>query len=245
MTRHRLARLCSASCALVLGGAILTSATMRPVDGAPSVPAAPLSSPVTTPAGSALLLLQKKGEAAIDRRLDSLSQLHGSLSSATSISDGDRALLLGDIDRATSGLADVRSTIVLGASFRAVSDAVGTIIGSYRVYSVLVPRCHLVMGVALAQEAADTLERVNKTLAPQAADAPTRALATWSEATIAIARTGLAPVIASVLSLDAAGWPGNKTALDSAKAALIDARRSLGTALDATTRLASGVPANP
>ena len=232
--------------ALLLVGTITTTALGGGVSGASLAGRdcdAP-STPATAPTGTALELLQKKGEAAIDRRLDSLEQLRTSVAGAAGIEPADRVTLEADIDAATAGLTAVRSTIEAGDSYRSVSDAVDTIVGTFRVYSVLVPKAHLVIGIALASEAAATLERVNRDLDASVTDDAERALLAWSDTASAFARARVEPVRSGVLEADAAGWPANKATLDAAKTALIDARQALGDALDATTRLAAGIPAS-
>lgn len=211
--------------------------TWSPVAFRPSVD----QDPTTTSApGDAIDRLKRVGATAIGLRLDSLGALRGSLTRAGGVSDTDRAALLDDVDTTVAGLGALRTTIATSTTFRAVSDAVATIIDRYRVYSVLVPKVHLAIGAGLVDQAADVLDAANAQLASLVDDAR-RELLTTSSAAVEQARAAVATLASSVLDLDAAGWPGNEVALDAGKKALVAGRSDLGDALGTTAEVASSV----
>lgn len=197
--------------------------------------------PTTAAPGEGLERLKRRGATAIRLRLDSLGALRGSLTEASGVGDADRAALLNDIDTTASELEAVGTTLAASTTYRSASDAVATIIDRHRVYSVVMPKVHLVIGAGLVVEAADVLDGVNAQLASNVDDEAAGELLTRSSADVAQARAAVAALASSVLDLDAAGWPGNEVALDAGKRALVSARSDLGGALGSTAEVASSV----
>ena len=108
--------------------------------------------------------LQQTCEAAIDRRLGSLGDLRGKVSSSTYLTAGNRAMLLGEIGSENDGLAALRLKIA-GDTDRAtlVADC-KSIVEHYRVYMLMIPQAHVMVAsdaaAAIGQKLTDLSARL-------------------------------------------------------------------------------------
>src|SRR5207237_2503031 len=93
----------------VAGGMVLSFASTAFAAGTATSTVTPR--PGISKAGSTLDGLKQACEAAIDRRLTTLGNLQGKVSSNTYLTAGDRATLLGEISAENDGLAALRVKI--------------------------------------------------------------------------------------------------------------------------------------
>jgi hypothetical protein len=127
----------------VAGGMVLSfSSTAFAAGTAASTPTPAPGAAKTT---RTLDQLKQSCEAAIDRRLTSLGELQGKVSTNTYLTAGDKATLLGEITAENEGLAALRVKIV-GDTTRAtlVADC-KSIVEVYRVYMLMIPKAHLMI----------------------------------------------------------------------------------------------------
>ncbi|HWD72904.1 MAG TPA: hypothetical protein VG779_10285 [Actinomycetota bacterium] len=107
----------------------------------------------TSKAGRTLDTLKQTCEAAIDRRLTSLGDLQGKVSSSTYLTAGDRATLLGEISAENNGLAALRVRIAADADRATLVADCKSIVEHYRVYLLMIPKAHL----TIASDAASVI----------------------------------------------------------------------------------------
>jgi hypothetical protein len=108
--------------------------------------------------------LKQTCEAGIDRRLASLGDLQGKVSSSTYLTAGSKATLLGEIGAENDGLGALRVKIA-GDTERAtlVADC-KSIVEHYRVYMLMIPKTHLMIAsdaaAAIGQKLNDLAARL-------------------------------------------------------------------------------------
>jgi hypothetical protein len=108
--------------------------------------------------------LKQACEAAINRRLASLGDLQGKVSSSTYLTAGSKATLLGEIGAENDGLGALRVKIA-GDTDRAtlVADC-KSIVERYRVYMLMIPQAHLMIAsdaaAAIGQKLNDLAARL-------------------------------------------------------------------------------------
>jgi hypothetical protein len=152
--------------AALVGGMVLSLSSMAFAAGTATSTVTP--APGTSKAGKTGKTsnivdgLKQTCEAAIDRRLTSLGDLRGKVSSSTYLTAGNKATLLGEIGAENDGLAAVRVKIA-GDTDRAtlVADC-KSIVEHYRVYMLMIPQAHLMI-------ASDAAAAVGKKLTDLAA----------------------------------------------------------------------------
>jgi hypothetical protein len=177
------------------------------------------------------------GHAAVRLRLDELAALRSSVEAAVAITDAERAGLLAEIDGAVAGLGSADAVISSHTDSRGLEEDLADIV-AFRVFSVIAPKVHLVLGSRLALAAADEVDAIHAALAP-AVDAAEQAGENVDEARAQLdqvaaesaeARTSAQAALDGALPLTAAGYPDNGAALAAARDALVSARASLGVA---------------
>jgi hypothetical protein len=103
-------------------------------------------------------------EAAIDRRLTSLGELRGKVSSSTYLTAGNKATLLGEIGAENDGLAALRVKIAADTDRATLVADCKSIVEHYRVYMLMIPQAHLMIAsdaaVAIGQKLADLAARL-------------------------------------------------------------------------------------
>ncbi len=99
----------------------------------------------TSKAGRTLDTLKQTCEAAIDRRLTSLGDLQGKVSSSTYLTAGDKATLLGEISAENDGLAALRVKIAADTDRATLVTDCKNIVEHYRVYLLMIPKAHLMI----------------------------------------------------------------------------------------------------
>jgi hypothetical protein len=201
------------------------------------------------PAGAApvhttdLTTIQIRCERAIDQRLTMLADLTERVGGAQHLSASDRNELTTEIDHDTSGLGALRTTIAGDSTVASLRQDCRAIVDDYRVYVLLAPKTHLVVGADAADAALDAFSSADASLSTAIEHARTNgtdpakiadAQAKQQDMNTQTARArGLVdPIVPSVIGLTPAdfnaGTAGPK--LDTARQSLRDARTALAAA---------------
>lgn len=96
-------------------------------------------------AGRTLDTLKQTCEAAIDRRVSSLGDLQGKVSSSTYLTASDKTILLGEISAEHDGLAALRVKIAADPDRATLVADCKSIVEHYRVYLLMIPKAHLMI----------------------------------------------------------------------------------------------------
>lgn len=185
-----------------------------------------------------MAVLKARGKAEIDRRLTFLGQLKSRVASAQNLTASDRGTLTSQIDGEVSGLTALEARIAADTDLATLRADVRSIVTAYRVYLLMGPKVHLVVGadgvVALAGRFDAIVTKLQAAIARAAAAGMdvTRlnALLADVQAKVADAKTKAGGVPGSVLPLLPSGYPGNRPTLEAARQDLRSARQDLRTA---------------
>ena len=177
----------------------------------------------------------------INRRFATLDALSGKITASKTLTTSDAAALKSEIDSTRSGLTSLKATIDAETTIPAVKADVVKIAADYRVYLLVGPKVHLVIGADTVLAAQAKFAKINTNLAARIATLKaagkdtTAAQADLDAMNAAVtAAAGLAgPIPGQVLPLTVAQYNGGTAGpiLTSAKAALVSARNDLKTAL--------------
>ena len=146
----------------VAGGMVLSLAGTAFAAGAATSTVTPGAG--TSKAGRTLDTLKQACEGAIDRRLTSLGDLQGKVSSSTYLTTGDKATLLGEISAENDGLAALRVKIAADTDRPTLVADCKSIVEHYRVYLLMIPKAHLMIASdaasAIGQKLTDLATRL-------------------------------------------------------------------------------------
>jgi hypothetical protein len=187
-----------------------------------------LTTPIAAGATDSMTGMKRLGDAAIQRRLAVLSRLEQVVGAARHLSAGDRSALGGQLEQETSGLTALDAKIQ-GDTDPVVTRAdVASIVTAYRVYVLMAPKVRLARAGDAALAACDGFDRIaadlQRLIAAAAAAGRNTSAATAKlddlKAMVAAARSAAGSIASSVVPLTPAGYPGNRSVLDSARASL-------------------------
>jgi len=144
------------SALVVAGGLVLGLSTTALASGATTT--------VTPAPGTGLTYLKQACESAIERRLDALGRLQGTVSSNTYLTAAHRSTLLGEIGAEVSGLTALRAKIAGDADRTTLVADCRSIVNDYRVYLLMLPKVHLMIAadaaVAIGEKLDDLASRL-------------------------------------------------------------------------------------
>ena len=174
--------------------------------------------------------------AAITRRVLALRELTTAAKTIVRLSDADRSALTGQLQDQVNGLTSLNAKIQGDADEATVRADAGTIITDYRVYVLTIPKARGVVVSDIELTAEDRLSKLAdrlQTMIDQASGKDT----TKARADLASLRAKLtsvtgtvSPLPGALLALQPSGYPGNRTALEQARASLRTGRQALGDA---------------
>ena len=163
--------------------------------------------------------------AQVARRQNEISTMAAAVTSSTSVTAPDRALLDSELSADASGLRAVVTKAQAATSAGPLVSLAHSVVTYYRVLSLTVPKVYMVLAADQAVFLETALARITaqaalEARAPQAvsrlstavrqrAKAEASAASSW----VAAATTSTEGISASVLSLIPAGFPGNKVVL--------------------------------
>lgn len=180
-------------------------------------------------------------DTAITKRVTDLAAVRRLLDAATRVGASDRATLDGQIDPASRGLTTLKGTIDADTTLRQLRLDCRTIVTTYRVYLVLIPKAHLVVAAGRVLAASAALNNVatlvqGKIAASGGASGTLQTALTDLTAKAGGAQAAAGGIPGALLPLEASGYPANRPTLLSARASLATAQTDLAAALaDAKT----------
>ena len=208
----------------------------------------PISQVSTQRAGSTL---QARALMEIDRRIAALENAAARVDATAGLSPESKTLLMAPIQAEIKNLTELKTQIETESDATALGALVASLVSSYRVYALFVPKIMIISSAEKLLSVADLLtsvqEKILETALASGQDvAEIETLLTDAEENITSGRESAESAIEAVSELDPAGYPGNRTALQSARADLVEAktsliaaRESLGEALTAWQTLQS------
>jgi len=178
-----------------------------------------------TPPAARIDHLRRECETALDRRVATLGALRTTVSGNGYLTASDKAALLDQIASENDGLGALRARIAGDTDLAALKADCKDIVGSFRVYLLMVPKIHLmVAAAATVQVAQKVTDLAGKLEAPidraRAAGKDVTQAQQDLDAMKAAAAAGLAaasPVPGLVLALQPRDYPGNRPALEQAR----------------------------
>ena len=174
-------------------------------------------------------------DAAVTRRLTSLSTVRTNLDTATNVAGSDRTNLDAELDAAVSGLTNLKGTIDADTTLAKVRSDCKQIVTGFYVYVFLIPKVELVRATDRVDAAAAVLKSlqgllqglVNADLAKGKNVTAAQGFVTDLGVKVSAATTSATSAASAVLPLTAAGFPGNRPTIVSALAALKSAAGTL------------------
>jgi hypothetical protein len=191
--------------------------------------------------GGGLAAARAACDAAVAKRVASLGEVKGKVDAAAHLTAPDKSTLDSQIDAASTGLTQLRATIDADTTLAKLRTDCRVVVTGFRVYLVLIPKAYLVVAADRAEAAGDALNRLAGLLQARVAAAQARGRNVTSAGgyvsdigiKVQAAQSAAAAVPASVLALQATGYPANRQTLVTARTSLATARGALRGALDA------------
>jgi len=207
--------------------------------------------PAPVAAQDRLEAVKRTASAAITRRALVLKELVAATRGTVRLKDGDRSALTTYLQNQIHGLSTLNAKIQSDTDEATVRADAAHIVDDYRVYVLSVPKARGVIVADLELAAADRLsqlaDRLGSAVDRAAADGKdtTKAKADHDalRAKIQAARSGVEPLPAALLTLEPAGYPGNRPVLEQSRAALRAGRTALAEAARAARQVAADLRA--
>jgi hypothetical protein len=183
---------------------------------------------------------KRVGRTAIDRRIAALSAATVRVQQMPMGITADEMQLKAQLQAQTEGLTALQGKIDQETSEAALRADLVSIVQDYRVFVLTVPKSRGVVIADIEEIAAKRLDELGKRL-QAAIDAATAKGKDMTKAKadldalrteVAAVQSAVGPVPGSLLALQPAGYPGNRTTLESARVTLRAQRASLRDAVD-------------
>lgn len=182
--------------------------------------------------------LQTKATKEIERRIVSLSRLVSKVNDLKRVTSDQKAALTSQIQTEITNLTNLKAKIQADTDLTTLRTDVKSIVASYRIYALFIPKINILTAGDALLNATDKLLNVHTDLSQRIVTAKSGgADTTQAETTLAqmkakiddaIVQTNSA--IAIVTPLTPEGYPGNTTALSNARKALAAARKDVAEA---------------
>ena len=194
--------------------------------------------------------LKKRAGQEIDRRTKSLNDLVKRINSVKKLTGDQKSSFSSQIQTEINNLDALLRTKINGdTDFETLKADVKSIVDSYRVYLLFMPKIHILAASDVLLETADKFSALADKLKTrldqaQSAGKDVSALQTAlvdMRAKIQDAKTQAQNAAAAVTPLTAEGYPGNKATLQSARAMLETARKDLKAARVDVTIIRTGL----
>jgi hypothetical protein len=194
--------------------------------------------PAATAAGDRLPQVQARGEAAIDRRLVSLTAASAKVTAAKGLTDAHRRTLLAAMAADTTGLTALRATIAADTTVAAAKAHDRSIFTDYRVYAVVLAQAGVVRGSdRLTSDALPKLQKAHDALVAAGKDATK--LATMQQ-DIDAATSGITGVADAAIAVTPAAYDANHAVLTPMRTSLTQAVAQARAAAAIAKALAGG-----
>ncbi len=195
--------------------------------------------------------LKAKAEAEIDRRLASLDKLQAVINGIKKIGDADKASLLSELQTQITELTDLKNKIAAETDIVALRVEVQSIVKSYRIYALFIPKIHILAAADRMTTTADNLTQLAAKLQTRLDGAKVVGLNVTAleadlkdmQTKIAEAKVQAAAAVTTVTPLTPEGYPGNRTQLQSAQAQIKSALSNLNNARQDAKTIIQGLKA--
>jgi hypothetical protein len=183
--------------------------------------------------------LKARAEKELTRRLNALNKLATSLQNVKRLSADQKTTMIADVQTQITSLTALQTKINQDTDEATLKADVQSIVKSYRIYALYMPKIEILVAADKILSTNDTLTTLATVLQTQITSAQTKgqdvtalnALLADMQAKIADAKTQSQNAITTVTPLTPDGYPANKTSLTSARDMLKVARSDSRAAL--------------
>ncbi len=235
---------------------LAVTATILVAIGLTTIPAlAQSSSPAASTKGEKatqrLSNLKNRADKEVDRRVASLNNLVGKVNSIKRLTDSQKSTFVSQIQTEVTNLTTLKAKIDADTDLDTLKADIKSIVNSYRVYALFIPKIHLLVAADGMLETADKFTALvtklqTKIQAAQGAGkdvSSLQATLTDLQSKITDAKNQANQVISTVTPLAPEGYPGNKTTLQTASNMLKTGRADFKAARDDAKTIVSGLKA--
>jgi uncharacterized phage infection (PIP) family protein YhgE len=186
---------------------------------------------------AAMDTIKGRAKQAIDTRLTTLSNLTTLVAGAKHVSSANRSALTQQLADEKSGLTALEAKIQADSDMQTLIDDARSIVNAYRVYLLVEPKVREVLAADRMLAVVDAFDTVFGRVDNKVTADSDKALLADAKAKVADAQAKARAVPGAVLDLQPAGYPGNRPALQSARASLRTGRQDLVTARQDVAKL--------
>lgn len=195
--------------------------------------------------------LKARGDQEINRRLAALQHISTKIDSLKHITSDQKASFKQQINQNISDLTNLKTKIDGDTDLVTLQTDARSIVTSYRIFALFIPKIYLLASADRASEAVDLLNAISAKLQvrlDQAANngknvTDLKAKLDDMNAKIADAKAKIQDLNNTVPPLTPDGYPGNKTVLQSARAELKTIRQDLVAAIHDARQIVQGLKA--
>lgn len=193
--------------------------------------------------------LRARAIAEIDRRLKSLSGLTERISNIKRLTADQKNALSSSIQEQITSLTNLKTKIQADSDLETLKADTKSIVDSYRIYLLYIPKIHI-LGVADVElNYADKLSELSSKLETRLQEekatgkdvSQLESLLTQMKSKISEGKAKAQSAFDTVLNLKPEDYPGNKTSLETARNSLQSAKQSLQEARHLASRIIAGV----
>lgn len=179
--------------------------------------------------------LKTRADTEITRRINQLNIINIRLGTIKHLTDAQKSAFSSQISTEIANLKTLETKIDADTDLPTLKTDVQSIVTSYRVFALFIPQIQMIGAADRILNVADMMNDLAAKLAKRINDAKNaghsaanlQTILTDMQNKIADAKTQANNVISSVAGLTPAGYPGNKSTLQSARAMLQTARQDL------------------
>jgi hypothetical protein len=179
--------------------------------------------------------LRNRATKEIDRRIEAMNRLITKITNLKKLSDTQKATLTSQVQTEITNLTSLKTKILADTDLTTLRTDVKSIVSSYRIYALFIPKINILTAAESTNNAADQMTSASAELAKRIQEAKnnthdTSALETslaTVQAKIADAKSQAQIAIDTVIPLTPDGYPANKSSLDAARQNLKTAREDL------------------
>jgi hypothetical protein len=186
-----------------------------------------------TPSANKMENLRERARNEIERRITSLNKLISKINGLKKITDAQKAEFVNQIQAEITSLTSLKTKIEAGTELATLKTDVQSIVKSYRVYLLFIPKINVLVAADSLDALADKLDALAAKLELRinsAGDASAETLKTTlsdMKAKTANIRVQSQKARDAVLSLTPDGYPGNKTSLEQGRQYIVAGRKDV------------------
>lgn len=189
--------------------------------------------------GSRQTNLQARASKELTRRLDSLQGLVQKISDIKHLSSDQKTSLTTQVQNEITNLTNLQTKIKADTDTATLKADVQSIVQDYRVYAVFMPQTKILISADKFEDITDNLSIIVTKLQTRLSQVPpstdiadAQNALTDMQTKLSDAKTQEQNAINTVIGLTLAGYPGNKTSLQSARTMLQNARQDISIMLE-------------